>query len=197
MTSKDSIFTVSYTSGTEKNSKGVMLSNRNFLSAITNIFKVGEGYEVCEDDTYLSYLPLAHVFDRLGVYTAVSVGAGVGFYGGDILKLADDMMILKPSVFPSVPRLLNKIYDKIVVGLQTQSAMKKWMFAKGIKSKEYYLKKAGLIDHEFYDYLMFNKAKERLGGRVRLIITASAPIADNIMNFLKCLFCCPIVEAYG
>lgn len=94
-----------------------MLSNRNFLSAITNIFKVGEGYEVSADDTYLSYLPLAHVFDRLGVYTALSVGAAVGFFAGDVVKLADDMMVLKPTVFPAVPRLLNKIYDKIVVGL--------------------------------------------------------------------------------
>lgn len=96
-----------------------MLSNKNFLSAITNIFKVGEGYEVSAEDVYLSYLPLAHVFDRLGVYTAISVGAGVGFFGGEILKLTEDMLLLKPSVFPAVPRLLNKIYDKIMVGLKT------------------------------------------------------------------------------
>jgi long-chain acyl-CoA synthetase len=96
-----------------------MLSNKNFLSAITNIFKVGEGYEVSSSDVYLSYLPLAHVFDRLGAYTALSVGAGVGFFGGEILKLNEDMKLLKPSVFPAVPRLLNKIYDKIMIGLKT------------------------------------------------------------------------------
>ena len=107
------MFTISYTSGTEKASKGVLLSNKNFLSALTNIQKVGSGYEVSEDDVYISYLPLAHVFDRLGVYSALSVGAGVGFFAGDIQKIADDMSILKPSIFPTVPRLLNKIYDKI------------------------------------------------------------------------------------
>lgn len=48
-----------------------------------------------------------------------------------------------------------------------------------------------------YDRIVFNKAKERLGGRVRVMITASAPIADNILAFLKCVFCCPIIEAYG
>lgn len=90
----ESIFTISYTSGTEKNPKGVMLSNRNFLSAITNILKVGEGYEVCQDDTYISYLPLAHVFDRLGVYSALSTGANVGFFGGEIMKIIDDLQIL-------------------------------------------------------------------------------------------------------
>lgn len=48
-----------------------------------------------------------------------------------------------------------------------------------------------------YDRLIFNKVKNRLGGRVRIMITGSAPIADNILKFLKCVFCCPIIEAYG
>lgn len=87
----NSIFTVSYTSGTEKNSKGALLSNKNFMSAITNILKAGETCEINETDTYISYLPLAHVFDRLGVYSALSKGASVGFFGGDILKIVDDL----------------------------------------------------------------------------------------------------------
>jgi long-chain acyl-CoA synthetase len=48
-----------------------------------------------------------------------------------------------------------------------------------------------------YDKLIFNKAKARLGGKVRLIITASAPIADNVLSFLKCVLCCPVIEGYG
>jgi long-chain acyl-CoA synthetase len=66
-----------------------------------------------ESDTYLSYLPLAHVFDRLGCYAALSVGAGVGFFGGEILRILDDLQLLKPTIFVSVPRLLNKVYDRI------------------------------------------------------------------------------------
>ena len=53
------------------------------------------------------------------------------------------------------------------------------------------------MEHQYYDHYVFAQAKLRLGGAVRLIITASAPIAPNILSFLKCLFCCPIVEAYG
>lgn len=94
-----------------------MLSNDNFINAILNIFMVGVGYEVCPDDVYISYLPLAHVFDRLGVHTAMSVGAAVGFYSGNVLKLTEDLSVLQPSVFPTVPRLLNKIYDRVQVGL--------------------------------------------------------------------------------
>lgn len=92
-----------------------MLSNRNFLSAITNILKVGrEDLEINSNDTYISYLPLAHVFDRLGVYASLSTGAAVGFFGGEILKIMDDLAILKPTIFVSVPRLLNKVYDKVM-----------------------------------------------------------------------------------
>jgi long-chain acyl-CoA synthetase len=61
----------------------------------------------------MSYLPLAHVFDRLGVYGSMTMGAAVGFFGGQILKIIDDLQLLRPTIFPSVPRLLNKVYDRI------------------------------------------------------------------------------------
>jgi long-chain acyl-CoA synthetase len=74
-TPRDSKFTISYTSGTENNPKGVMLSNENFISAIANILKVAGDFPFCQEDVYISYLPLAHVFDRLGVYGVMSIGA--------------------------------------------------------------------------------------------------------------------------
>jgi len=64
-------------------------------------------------------------------------------------------------------------------------------------SKQYYLLQSGAVNHEVYDRLLFNKIKDRLGGNVRIMITASAPIAENVLSFLKCAFCCPIIEAYG
>jgi long-chain acyl-CoA synthetase len=75
--------------------------------------------------------------------------------------------------------------------------MKRWLFQRGIYAKQYYLEATGAVDNYKYDTLVFNKVKERLGGRVRIMITASAPIAENVLAFLKCAFCCPIVEAYG
>jgi long-chain acyl-CoA synthetase len=90
-TKRDAIFTISYTSGTEKDPKGVMLSNENFISAIANILKVAGDFPFNQEDVYISYLPLAHVFDRLGVYGVMSIGARIGFYGGVILKILDDL----------------------------------------------------------------------------------------------------------
>ena len=72
--SLDTVFTISYTSGTSGNSKGVMLSNRNFLSAITNIMQMANQFKFTHEDVYISYLPLAHVFDRLGCHTILSQG---------------------------------------------------------------------------------------------------------------------------
>jgi long-chain acyl-CoA synthetase len=95
-----------------------MLSNENFISAFSNILKVAGDFPFCSDDVYISYLPLAHVFDRLGVYGVMSIGAQIGFFGGQILKIIDDLQVLQPTVFPSVPRLLNKVYDRIMQGLQ-------------------------------------------------------------------------------
>jgi long-chain acyl-CoA synthetase len=135
----DDIFTISYTSGTEKNSKGVMLSNKNFIAGVTNILRVGQDYEVCQEDTYISYLPLAHVFDRLGIYSAIAKGAAVGFYGGETLKIMEDLALLKPTIFPSVPRLLNKVYDKVMIGLEQKSKISRALFNKGIQSKLFYL----------------------------------------------------------
>jgi long-chain acyl-CoA synthetase len=93
-TRREDIFTISYTSGTENNPKGVMLSNENFISAIANILKVAGDFPFRSDDVYISYLPLAHVFDRLGVYGVISIGAQVGFFGGQILKIIDDLQVL-------------------------------------------------------------------------------------------------------
>lgn len=89
--SAESVFTISYTSGTSGNSKGVVLTNANFLAAIVTINTIAEQLNFDQDDVYLSYLPLAHVFDRLGVHTLLSCGGQIGFFGGEILKVVEDL----------------------------------------------------------------------------------------------------------
>lgn len=113
----ETIFTISYTSGTSGNSKGVMLSNGNFLSAITNIMQLANMFSFTYEDVYISYLPLAHVFDRLGVHSLLSRGGSIGFFGGNVHKITDDLILLRPTVFPSVPRLLNKVYERVLAGV--------------------------------------------------------------------------------
>lgn len=104
---------------------------------------------------------------------------------------------MKPTVFASVPRLLNKVYEKVLAAVEEKPLFSKFMFYQGLNTKGYYNKECGWTNNTLFDYLVFSKAKQRLGGNVRIMITASAPIAPNVLSFLKCVFCCPIVEAYG
>jgi len=106
-------------------------------------------------------------------------------------------MVLKPTLFPSVPRLYNRIYGKIKDKLNLATGLKASLVTRAINSKLYYLKKDGCMTHRFYDALVFNKTKALLGGKVKMMITGSAPIAQDVLEFLKIAFCAPICEGYG
>ena len=109
------------------------------MSAIANILNVAKDMPFTSADTYISYLPLAHVFDRLGCYAVMSMGARIGFFGGEVLKIIDDLQLLQPTIFASVPRLLNRVYDRILQGLGDASRVRQALFWKGINAKQYYL----------------------------------------------------------
>ena len=110
--STDDIQMFCYTSGTTGDSKAAMLSNKNFMSAASALLMV-PGLKISENDTLVSYLPLAHAYEKVICCTGILVGAEIGYYSGDTLQLLSDVQELKPTFFPSVPRLFNKIYDKI------------------------------------------------------------------------------------
>jgi long-chain acyl-CoA synthetase len=129
--------------------------------------------------------------------TCMAVKMQVGFYQGDVLKLTLDLAVLKPTIMVSVPRLYNRFYDLMQAKIKELTGMKKtfteWGVAKKLASLE---SKAQTVDH-FYDALVFNKFRDILGGRVRTMITGSAPISKEVLNFLKIAFCCQIKEGYG
>lgn len=102
-----------YTSGTTGDPKAAKLSHLNLISAASAVLKI-EGINFDQNDSVISYLPLAHSFEKAIFVTACITGMQIGYYGGDALKLLDDLKELKPTTFPSVPRLFNRIYDKIL-----------------------------------------------------------------------------------
>lgn len=109
----DDIMAFSYTSGTTGDPEGVKLSQKMILGVGYAINSRLKDKRMTNEDCYISYLPAAHSFE-LGLFgMALLVGMKVGFFSGDILKLTEDMRILKPTFFPSVPRLFNRIYGKI------------------------------------------------------------------------------------
>ena len=119
---EDDIYMFCYTSGTTGDPKAAMLSHKNIMSAACSTFNVG-GIEFTEDDVLISYLPLAHSFEKCLFVSCCVSGMAIGYFSGDPLKLLDDLKELKPTYFPSVPRLFNRIYDKITSGVKEKSGV--------------------------------------------------------------------------
>lgn len=101
----------------------------------------------------------------------------VGFYGGDVLKIVEDLGVCKPTMFPTVPRLFNKIYAKIKDQFNEKNFILRALINRGLETKIQNLHDSGAVTHAFYDRLVFNKIKALIGGRVRVMITGSAPIS--------------------
>lgn len=96
-----------------------------------------------------------------------------------------------------MPRLYNKIYAKIQVRLGSATGCKRWLVNKGLAAKTANYERNGTVTHGCYDKLIFKKVKALLGGNVRLMATGSAPIDKKVIEYLKVVFCCPILEGYG
>ncbi|KAG6621249.1 Long chain acyl-CoA synthetase 7, peroxisomal [Phytophthora cinnamomi] len=187
------VSTLCYTSGTTGDPKGVILLHRNFtiVSALA-----GERLSVCPTDVHLSYLPLPHVFERAVIGSILQNSAAAGFYQGDVLFLMEDLAELAPTLFVSVPRLFNRVYDKITQGVAAAGGLKKLMFDQAYASKKAGLN-AGYKTHALWDALIFAKIRQVLGGRVRCILSGSAPLSADVKEFMKIVFCCDVVEGYG
>ncbi|MBX9640199.1 MAG: AMP-binding protein, partial [Mycobacteriaceae bacterium] len=139
----------------------------------------------------------AHVFERLIQAHSYYSGASVGFFRGNILGLIEDIALLKPTIFPSVPRLLNRIYDKITAAVNQLPPLKRKLFELGYAAKREYLYSEGATIHPFWDKLVFSKMAAVLGGRLRWILTGAAPISPQTVEFLRIVFCCRVMEGYG
>ncbi|CAD8049638.1 unnamed protein product [Paramecium sonneborni] len=193
--SENNIFTFSYTSGTTGLPKGVMLRHKNFVSVSGGV--VFQGVIANENDVYLSYLPLPHVLERFVVITLLGYGSTICMYGGDVQKINQDLQLVKPTLFMSVPRLYFRIYQVIKQKFEGLQGFQKKLCEQALSSKLYYLKNGGHVEHRFWDNLIFKKTKEALGGRVRYMLSGSAPMSSEVIDFLKCVICAPFIEGYG
>ncbi|VDM47326.1 unnamed protein product [Toxocara canis] len=178
----EDLSTVCYTSGTTGMPKGVMLTHANVIAA-TTCLRFIVNVDVNTEDVMISYLPLAHMYERMLECACFQVGGRIGYFSGDIRTLADDAKQLRPTVFPLVPRVLNRIYDKVAFIT---------MFS-GLQNK-----KGGILRTDsFFDKIVFKKIRDQLGGRVRFMTTGSAPIAPDVLTFARAAFGCIVIEGYG
>lgn len=123
------------------------------------------------DDIVISFLPLPHVFGRVMEHFMFATGASIGYSTGDQLLLLEDIAQLKPTVFPAVPRLLNRVYAKVYAATAEAPGLTGALARRGLATKLANLKEGRGVHHALWDRLLFSKVKQALGGNVRLILT--------------------------
>jgi len=193
--SPDDIFTLCFTSGTTGVPKGAILTHRNMVSAVSAAYE--HGMQPHPEDVHISFLPLAHVFERLNMGVFTACGAAIAFSRGDTTLLMEDIEEAKPTIFIGVPRLFNRVYDKVLANVESGGAVKRALFNRGLTSKLDALNRDGTVTHALWDRLVFSKVAARMGGRCRLMVTGSAPIGGEVLRFLRVAFACNVIEGYG
>jgi len=156
------------------------LSNRRFLSFFFSLSSTLDHYRTAEE-------------------LMLHLGASIGYWRGDIKGLVDDIGALRPTLFCGVPRVFDRIYNGVIAKVDGGSGLKKALFHWGYKRKLHALDAGHAYDKAapFFDKLVFSKIKERLGGRVRLLVSGGAPLARHVEDFLRVTMCCRVVQGYG
>ncbi|KAJ3432769.1 long-chain-fatty-acid--coa ligase [Anaeramoeba flamelloides] len=190
----DTLATIMYTSGTTGLPKGVLLTHENILAAAVGA-DLGSGFVSSGNDSFISFLPLAHIFERVIHVWLIYHGARIGFYCGNVRLLVNDIAELQPTLMAGVPRVFSRIYDRVLATIEKKGGISKWMFNKGFKSKSKKLTKNK--DSAFWNSLVFKKTKKRLGGKVRMVISGSAPLSKEHHNFLRVCFTPHVIQGYG
>ncbi|HET9676384.1 MAG TPA: long-chain fatty acid--CoA ligase [Solirubrobacterales bacterium] len=183
------ICTFIYTSGTTGPPKGCIISHGNYRSMLDMV----NGVSVIEDEdlTYL-YLPLAHSFALLIQLGSFDLGTTIAYWERDPLKILPNLAEVKPTYFPSVPRIFEKIYTAATSGMEKEGGLKKAIFdwsikvGKKMRAAEREGRKPGFLlqrQYAFADKQVLSKIRNLFGGRVRLAVSGAAPINPEILSF--------------
>ncbi|MBI1746884.1 MAG: long-chain fatty acid--CoA ligase [Acidobacteria bacterium] len=192
-----------YTSGTTGPPKGVMTAHRNVLFVCERAFEVYS--EMTGEEVYISYLPLAHSLERIGgQFLPIYLGAEIG-YAQRLETVGEDIKEIRPTVVLGVPRFFEKIYNRIMAGVEAAPERRRRIFywALGVGRRYFPLRVAKQWPNPwlFLQYLVarilvFNRLRNSLGGRVRVLVSGGAPLNKKIAEFFYDLGLV-ILEGYG
>ena len=191
----DDIAIICYTSGTTGIPKGAMMPQKNLLVETEVIHAAG--FYVRSTELYFSFLPYAHIMECLIIAVLLVNGRPFGIFSGDQKIFLEDIKLLKPTAICAVPRIFQRLYDGILTEIKKQGKLIEKLFFKGVEIKINDFKKTGNVYNFFWDNIIFNKVKEKFGGRIRFMLVGSAATDPYIMNFLRVTLNCHIIEGYG
>lgn len=191
--------TIIYTSGTTGKPKGVMLSHRNLVSNVMNSV-ASFPFEERPDAKCLSFLPLNHIFERMITYLYIYTGISI-YYAESLETIADNLKEVKPNLFTTVPRLLEKVYEKIMSKGNELTGIKRNLFYWAVNlANEFDNNKKGNLWYQLQlslaNKIIFTKWREALGGNVEFIVTGGAACQVRLIRIFTAAQI-PIYEGYG
>lgn len=182
----EDLCTIIYTSGTTGTPKGVMLSHKNILSNVMNVEEVFRPIVSEKDAKALSFLPLNHIFERMVSYIYLFFGCSI-YYAENLEKIGDNLKEVQPTVFATVPRLLEKVYERIIGKGYELTGIKRKLFFWAVELGNQYQvdKKQGWwydMQLALANKLIFSKWREGLGGKVKAIVTGAAACQVRLLK---------------
>lgn len=194
--------TIIYTSGTTGEPKGAVATHANVTSNVRTVIDyVGIG----PNDSNLSFLPLSHVFERVGGHFTFIAGGATIAYAESIEKVPENLLEVRPTILISVPRLYEKMYARIQERIRGQSFLKRFIFRRAMSAGKQYIHQKYTLKvenpsttkkYKRYDRLVFSKLRERVGGRLRFAVSGGAPLSPEIHEFFT-VAGIPIFQGYG
>ena len=192
----EDLVTIIYTSGTTGNPKGVMLSHNNILS---NVDACQPAIPADSNSKVLSFLPVCHIYERMLHYLYMYIGCSIHF-AESMDTIGDNIREVKPDVFTAVPRLIEKVYDRIIAKGDELTGIKRKLFFWAVRiAEEFELEGKGIfykIKLAIARKLIFSKWQEALGGNVRAIASGSAALQPRLARIFLAAGI-PILEGYG
>lgn len=194
----DDLATIIYTSGTTGDPKGVMLTHANLVSNVSACLKIFKFYG--KEDVTLTYLPPSHIFERMILYVYQYSGLQI-WYAESIEKLADNIKEVRPMVMTTVPRMLEKVFERINAMVETLPAPRKAIFKGAIKvAKEFdtegnngfFYKK----QHAIANALVYKKLRAGFGGRIRMLVAGGAALNTELGRIFTAAGM-PVLQGYG